>query len=222
MKKLLIFDVDGTTLDTMETITFHINRALAQYGIEPVDISYTGSILGYSSVYLMEKVLEYRGYDYDDEKFKEILDTYHKSYQADVTHLTKPYDGIIEALVDFRKKGYTLVALSNKPDHTLSVLFKAMDLYKYFDYVKGQEDGTPRKPDPYMVNYILDKYSMSKDQAILIGDTEVDYETAKNSGLTFIAVTWGFRTREELKRLDPQYMVDDVFGLRKIIEEGLI
>ncbi|MDO5026760.1 MAG: HAD family hydrolase [Tissierellia bacterium] len=221
MKKLIIFDIDGTTLDTMETITFHINKALEKYGIEPVDTSYTSSILGYSSVYLMEKVLEYRGVEYDQDKFKEILDTYHNSYQSQVTHLTKPYEGIIQALKDLREMGYILVALSNKPEHTLSVLFEEMDLYKYFDFVRGQVDEDPRKPDPYMVNLILDKYSVDKEDAILIGDTEVDYETARNSQMDFIAVSWGFRSKKQLEELNPSHIVDDVKEMMALIKEGL-
>lgn len=221
MKKLLIFDVDGTILDTMETITFHINKAINEYGIEPVDSSYTASILGYSSVFLLEKVLEFRDYKCDKNKFTEILDTYHKSYQDDVTHLTKPYDGIREMLSDLKDKGYLLAALSNKPEHTLSVLFDKIDFNKYFDYSTGQIDDIPKKPDPYMINFLIDKFSLEKEDVCLIGDTEVDFETAKNAGIDFIAVTWGFRTKKQLEDLNPKFIVDDVGELRKLIAEGL-
>lgn len=222
MKKLLIFDVDGTVLDTIETITFHINKAINEFGIESVDSSYTSSVLGYSSVFLMEKVLQYRNYEYDMDTFNEILDLYHKYYQGDVSYLTKPYEGIVEMLTYLRDKGYILTALSNKPDHTLSVLFDKIDFKKYFDFSIGQVDDIPKKPDPYMINYIVDKYSLKKEDICLIGDSEVDFKTAKNADIDFIAVTWGFRTKEQLESLNSKYIVDSVKELREVIEGEFI
>lgn len=201
----------------METITFHINQAIGRYGISPVTSDYTASILGYSSVYLLEKVLEYRGYKCDKKRFNEILDLYHKSYQDDVTYLTKPYDGIIDMLLDLKKRGFILGTLSNKPEHTLSVLFNEIDFNKYFDYTTGQIDAIPKKPDPHMVLQMMDKYSLDKKDVCFIGDTEVDFNTAKNAGIDFIAVTWGFRTRRQIEDLNPKYIVEDIEELKNTI-----
>ena len=218
MKKLIIFDVDGTILDTIETITYHVNKMLKTLDLEAVSSSFTGGILGYSSKYLIEKVLDHKGYSYDEEELERLLDVYHKSYQSEVAYLTKPYSGIVHLLEKLKDEGLFLAALSNKPHHTLSVLFKEIDFNKYFDYVIGQRDDVPKKPSPDMVFEIMDKFDLDKDDLCMIGDTEVDYETAKNAKIEFIAVTWGFRTKDELLELNPEFIADDVTELGALID----
>lgn len=221
MKKFVVFDVDGTLLDTIETITFHVNKTIEKLGLEAVTSDFTAGILGYSSVYLIEKTLEFRGYEYTEEKLDEILDYYHRSYQSKVSYLTKAYEGILDLLVYLKGEGYGLASISNKPDHTLSVLYEEIDFNKYFDFVLGQVDDIAKKPNPDMVYRLMDEFNLEKEDLVFVGDTEVDYETAKNAGVDFIAVTWGFRTKEELAKLKPEYMVDTVSELKDTIKEGL-
>lgn len=220
MKRVIIFDVDGTLLNTIETITYHVNKAIEKYGVEAVDSSFTTGILGYSSRYLIEKVLEYRGFEYTEESLNQILDTYHKSYQSDVAYLTKAYDGITDLLEGLKSDGYLLASISNKPEHTLSVLYKEIDFNKYFDFSLGQMDSIPKKPSPNMVYELMKALDLKKEELVFVGDTEVDYETAKNADIDFIAVTWGFRTKESLVSLNPKYMVDSVKELEDLIRGG--
>lgn len=220
MKRVIIFDVDGTLLNTIETITYHVNKAIEKYGVEAVDSSFTTGILGYSSRYLIEKVLEYRGFEYTEESLNQILDTYHKSYQSDVAYLTKAYDGITDLLEGLKGDGYLLASISNKPEHTLSVLYKEIDFNKYFDFSLGQVDSIPKKPSPNMVYELMKALDLKKEELVFVGDTEVDYETAKNADIDFIAVTWGFRTKESLVSLNPKYMVDSVKELEDLIRGG--
>lgn len=218
MKKLIVFDVDGTLLDTIETITFHINKTLETIGVEKVDSRFTSKVLGYSSRFLMEEVLKSRGYKYENKELDRLLDVYHDFYRADVSYLTRPYDGVIELLEDLKASGYMLAALSNKPDHTLSVLFNEIDFNKYFDYVSGQRDEIAKKPKPDMVYEIRDRLGISLGEMCLVGDTEVDFKTSQNSGIDFIAVSWGFRTKEQLEALAKFRIVDTVEELKEKIK----
>lgn len=218
MKKLIIFDVDGTILDTIETITYHVNKMLKTLDLEAVSSSFTGGILGYSSRYLIEKVLDHKVYPYDEDELERLLDVYHKSYQNEVAYLTKPYSGIVHLLEKLKNEGVLLAALSNKPHHTLSVLFKKIDFNNYFDYVIGQKDEIPKKPNPDMVFEIRDKFGLKNEDLCMVGDTEVDYETAKNAKIEFIAVTWGFRTKDQLLELNPEFIADDITELGALIE----
>lgn len=220
MSKLIIFDVDGTLLNTLDTISYHVNRSFEKLGLEGFSSQEVSAVLGYSSVFLIESLLKKRGFVYDENSLKECVEAYHKNYQAAVGYLTHPYEGIVELLIELRALGYKLVALSNKPDHTLSKLFREIDFDKYFDYTMGQVDELPKKPDPYMVDKIIDKYQIDKKDAILVGDSEVDYQTALNAGLDFVAVSWGFRSREYLQRLNPKYIVDTSEELLNLIKGG--
>lgn len=220
MTKLIIFDVDGTILNTIDTIRYHVNKAFEGLGLEGFTNKEVEEVLGYSSNYLIESLLKKRGVDYDEKLLKKTVDDYHRSYQKEVSRFTKAYEGIVDILIELRENKYDLVALSNKPQHTLSRLFKEIDFEKYFDYYMGQEDDFPKKPDPHMVNKILDRFSVDKKDVILVGDSEVDYMTAENSGVDFIAVTWGFRSKEYLLGLKPKYIVDTREDLLKLLKGG--
>ena len=222
MKKLLIFDVDGTTLDTLDTIVHFVNLTMKDLGLDRFDKEEIVNSIGYSSDYLIKSALDLRGYEYYEEKLKNALDIYHRHYQADVTHLTKPYEGIEDLLVELKQKGYLLGAVSNKPEHTLSIVFKELDFAKYFDYSIGQIDNIPKKPEPNMIYMLKDKFEIDEEDITIIGDTEVDYHTAMNANVEFIAVTWGFRSKDQLLTLNPKHIVDSVDQLRDLIDRQVI
>lgn len=222
MKKLFILDVDGTTLDTIETITYYVNRTLIQAKLEPVTSSEIAQLMGYSSRYLIEHAMALRGFEVTDEKIDEAMDYYHACYQSDVTYMTKAYEGILEMIEEIKAGGHVVVALSNKPDHTLQIIFDKMDLNKDFDFVLGQKDELPKKPDPAMVYDIMERFGIARESTWFIGDTEVDFETAENASVNFIGVSYGFRSKEQMQALNPEYLFDDVASMRDFIIEEVI
>lgn len=222
MRKLLIFDVDGTTLDTLDTIIYFVNLTMVDLGLDIFEKEEIINSIGYSSEYLIKEALNKRNYDYDDEELQRVMGIYHKHYQSDVTYMTKPYDGIVELLENLKSQGYLLAALSNKPEHTLSKVFEALDFAKYFDFSIGQIDNIPKKPEPNMVYMIKEKFGVSLDDICLIGDTEVDYNTAKNASVEFIGVSWGFRTIEELSQLHITHLAHSVKELGELLNSGVI
>lgn len=219
--KLIAFDVDGTLLDTLDTITYHVNDTLVDYGFKEVnDAKYMLSILGYGSRYLIEKSIQYHEKDYDnEEKIEEVLQEYTKRYNANPSYLTKVYPGLEDLVKYLKDKGYLVAAYSNKPDNVLRPLME--DIFKkgLFDHIEGQKDGAPSKPHPQVLNSIIDMFNLDKKKVVYVGDSDVDVETAKNAGVVSLAVSWGFRSRDFLEKLNPDYLVDTAEEAKDIIDK---
>lgn len=219
--KLLAFDVDGTILDTLDSITHHVNETLHENGFYRIDDKeYMRKILGYGSEYLIEKALIFHyNHIYDKNLTKEILEYYSKRYNAEPSYLTKPYQGIPELLKDLKEKGYILVAYSNKPDSVLQQVMADMFEDGLFDHVEGFKDAALAKPNPSVLESILEKFGIAKEEACYIGDSEVDVRTGKNAGLNTIACAWGFRDRDFLEKEEADFLVENVDQLREAIEK---
>ncbi|NLW52290.1 MAG: HAD-IA family hydrolase [Tissierellia bacterium] len=220
-KRLIIFDVDGTLLNTIDTIAFHGNRALRELGFDEMDVSDFMRFVGNSSLALVQRLLEKQGV-YDPKEVKKVMDLYHKYYQKDVTYLTHPYDGILDLVKDLSKRGYIVTAISNKPDHTLRIVIDEMEIADLFDFSQGQMDDIEKKPSAQMVNILLEKFGVRKEDACIIGDSEVDIQTGKNADIKTVAVSWGFRSEEELRSLDPDWLVHEVDELRALFDKEVI
>lgn len=219
--KLLVFDVDGTVLDTLDSIIHHVNESLHENGFYRVDDKeYFREILGYGSRYLIEKALIFPyNHIYDKNLTTEILDHYLERYNNNPSHLTDAFEGMKELLSDLKEEGYILVAYSNKPDSVLQKVIKEVLPENTFDFVTGIKSDMPSKPHPGALEDILKDFNVSKEDAIYIGDSEVDVQTAQNAGVRSIAVTWGFRDREFLEEQKPDYIVDSMDELRETIKK---
>lgn len=217
--KLIAFDVDGTILDTLDSIIHVVNETLYANGFYKVDDKeYIRKALGYGSYYLIEQALIFPyNHFYDKNVTKEVLEDYLKRYMDDDGSLTKPYEGVVNLIKELKDEGYKVIAYSNKPDSVL----KPLMLEKFgnlFDEVLGQVEGQAPKPNPEALLNMLDKIGISKEESIYIGDSDVDVQTAKNANMKMIAVTWGFRDREFLEKLNPEYIVDDTKELKEVID----
>ena len=222
LDKLVIFDIDGTVLNTIETIAFHGNRALKELGFKEMDVDYFRKFIGNSSRYLIEKLLETQGAELSEENIVGVMDLYHKYYQEGVSYLTHEYEGMLDLVRDVRKAGNIACAISNKPDHTLSILFTELDINKEFDFVQGQKDDVKKKPDPFIVDMLVDKYGVKKEDTYIIGDSEVDIMTGKNANVRTIGVLWGFRSKNEIEEKNPDFLVEDIYELRSLLVDEVI
>lgn len=217
--KLIAFDVDGTILDTLDSIIHVVNETLYANGFYKVDDKeYIRKALGYGSYYLIEQALIFPyNHFYDKNVTTEVLQDYLKRYMADDASLTKPYEGVVELIKELKEEGYKVIAYSNKPDSVLKPLMKEK-FGDVFDDVLGQVEGQAPKPNPEILLNMLDRIGISKDDAVYIGDSDVDVETARNAGMKMIAVTWGFRDRDFLEKLNPDYIVDNTKELKEAID----
>lgn len=198
MAKCVIFDLDGTVLDTISTITYYVNKVFLEEGLEPILEEDCKYYAGNGAAKLIERSLASRGIT-DEPTNRRILDIYMRYYEGAPLYLTKPFAGIEEMLADLRCRGYKLAVVSNKP-HAATCTVVRHFFGDAFDEITGALDGVPVKPDPTLPSRVLDSLGIDKGESIFVGDTYVDIETGKNLGSKkVIGVLWGFRKREELE-----------------------
>ena len=207
MTKLIIFDLDGTLLDTIEDLGNACNYALKKCGFPERDMSEYNSLVGRGIYNLFRKALppEADGDEYV-MKMKEFFIPYYDMHKTD---RTRPYKGIPELLEKISDSGIKLAIASNKyQDGTEKLAEKFFREYK-FEAILGQRDGMPIKPDPEIVYEAMQAAGIEdKSDVVYVGDSDVDMITGNNAGVRTIGVTWGFRTKEELLLHSPWKTAD--------------
>lgn len=191
---LVIFDLDGTILNTLEDLRDSLNYALDRMGFPERSLEEVRNFVGNGIRKLIERALPQGG---DDKTVEEMLVLHRDYYQVHCADKTRPYDGISEMLAKLKQRGIQLAVLSNKPDYAVKIL---CDKYfpGIFDKAYGFREGIERKPSPEAVFALLEEFGVPREKAVYVGDSEVDVQTAKNAGLDMMIVEWGFRDREFL------------------------
>ena len=192
--KLLIFDMDGTILDTLEDLEAATNYALKAHGFPERTLEEVRAFVGNGTLLLIERACPSGT---DEHKIRAVYETFTPYYNEHCCECTKPYSGIINAIEEIRSMGIKTAVISNKPDAAVHELCK--DWFpNLFDFEIGARENVPNKPAPNSVNEIIARLSLKKDEVAYIGDSDVDVETALNAGIDCIGAEWGFRGREFL------------------------
>lgn len=197
MVKLCIFDLDGTVLDTLQTIAYYGNLALEKNGIQPIPVREYRYLAGTGAGNLVHKMLQYRCCD-TQPVFEKVFRDYNEAYNADVTCRSAIFPGLREALDAIREAGISLSIVSNKPDFAAKHVVSKLYGDGYFTRVVGQREGVALKPDPGAVIEVMKEQGVSSEECLYFGDTSTDMQTGKNAGIFTVGVLWGFRDREEL------------------------
>lgn len=197
MIKYCIFDLDGTLLNTITTITYYVNSIFKEENITPITEEECKIFIGDGARMLIKRALNSRGI-VDDETIRRVLKNYNDAYDRAPLYLTEPYPGIREVVRELSSRGVILGVVSNKPDATTVQIVK--EYFKdLFSFVRGGRDGVPLKPSPVAPLEMLSLMGGDTRELAFIGDTAVDIETGKNMGAKLsIGVIWGFRDKAEL------------------------
>ncbi len=211
-KRAIIFDLDGTLLDTLEDIAISANFVLASYGKKSIVLDDFRYLVGEGALKLMQNSL-----GVDKNEAQKALVLFEKHYANQYNQNTKLYDGIGKLLTFLKKKDFKMAILSNKPDS-----FTKLCGIKYlrnwdFDAVYGIREGVPRKPDASGAIEILKELHVEPRECLFMGDTKIDMITAKSAGIDSIGVLWGFRDRQELKENGAKYIVQTPMDAVKLI-----
>lgn len=196
MKKIVIFDLDGTLLNTLDDLADSTNYALSKFGYPTRTIEEVRQFVGNGVAKLIERAIPDGK---NNSNFEKCLSIFKENYAQNMYNKTAPYNGIIEMLSNLKSKGIKIAVVSNKFDLAVKELCK-----KYFegfiDFAAGENEaqGINKKPAPDTVLSVLRKFSFSPEDAIYVGDSDVDIMTAKNSKMPCISVTWGFRDEKFL------------------------
>ncbi|MBQ8769407.1 MAG: HAD-IA family hydrolase [Oscillospiraceae bacterium] len=207
----ILFDLDGTLLNTLDDLTDAVNYAMAQFDCPAQTPAQVRSYLGNGAKQLIALSLpEEKRSDVDT-----VLEVYRNYYNAHCQIKTGPYAGIPEALANLSEK-YPIAVVSNKPDSATKPL-----IARYFPgiYALGERSDCPRKPAPDMLKKAMTYIGV--ESCVYVGDSEVDVLTAKNTGVPCVAVSWGFRDRDVLEESDPAFICDDTKDLVEMIEKAV-
>ena len=218
--KAVIFDLDGTLLNTIDTIKYYCDNALTKNGFNPIPTDKYKIMVGNGAKLLVERAMSYTR-EWSAEEFDKVFTAYNEAYDADTLYLTAPYDGIVDMLKSLKKEGYKTAVLSNKPDFATVDVVNTVFGEELFDIVRGAVDGVPLKPDPTAVLGIMKEMEITAEDAIFVGDTKVDIATGKNANLYSVGVLWGFRDEKELTEAGADVIINDASRILGIAKERL-
>ena len=204
--KCAVFDLDGTLLNTIKTINHYLNLTLEKYGLPTVSEEQTKAMVGDGARLLIKRALGERAED--EALYSAVFRDYNAAYDADPYYLTEPYEGIDEMLLALRGQGVTLAVLSNKPNTAVCLAIEHF-FPEAFTAVSGAREGIALKPDPAPLLEMLRELGVSTEETAYIGDSEPDVLLAKNARVAYpVAVTWGFRTKEQLTAAGAEKLID--------------
>ncbi|MBR2455392.1 MAG: HAD family hydrolase [Clostridia bacterium] len=213
MINTIVFDLDGTLLNTLEDLKDSVNFALERQGYPLRDLGEIRSFVGNGIRLLMERAVpENTPAETFEICFKDFCD-YYKIHMEDKT---APYDGINDMLTNIKKAGFKTAIVTNKADFAAQDLCKRM-FGENIDFVVGSSDDRPNKPAPDGVFYALEKLNSKIENTVFVGDADTDILTAKNANLPSIGVLWGFRDREVIEEAGAEYIVESVNDLEKLL-----
>lgn len=209
----IVFDLDGTLLNTLEDLQDSVNYALCKAGMAERSLEEIRCFVGNG----VRRLLELAVPDGEENpRFEEIFATFREHYSAHCNDKTGPYPHIMELLKVLYEKGYKMAIVSNKFHDAVQEL-KELYFGQYVTVAMGQKDGIAKKPAPDMVFEALKELDSSVETSVYVGDSEVDIATAANAGMDCIVVAWGFRTREEQKRAGGKVFADSPLDILTLI-----
>lgn len=214
MKNTIIWDMDGTILNTLDDLKDSVNYTMQKFGFAVFNHQEIKAMLGNGLKLLIEQALPGGR---NNPKFDDCLRVFKEYYNLHMNDKTRPYPQIAEVMEMLQKKGYKQAIVSNKIDAAVKKL--ADDYYPFVNLALGERERMRRKPDPDMVELALNELGASKNEAVYIGDSEVDLATAKNSGLDCISVLWGFRDKEDLLACGAKYLVEKPMQILDVLQQ---
>lgn len=212
-KKGLIFDLDGTLLNSLVDIADAVNQVLQQYHFETHEFDAYKNFIGNGIEVLARKALPQ---NINEKEFQVLFAEIKASYKVRQNTKTAAYDGIIAMLEDAQAKGIRLAILSNKPHEFVPPTIERYFPGIKFEYTFGSREGVEKKPNADAVFELLDNMGLNREDCFFVGDTSTDIMTAKNANMESIGVLWGFRNREELEKSGANFVIShpkEILGL---------
>ena len=214
VKPFLIFDLDGTLVDSLRGIADTLNRTLDAHGLPGHSDANVRSFVGKGLRNLVTRAAPQGA---DPALIDSLLSLYRKDYDLTWKQGTTPYPGIPAMLDELRRDGFTMAVLSNKLHEFTVTMVRGMFPNIHFAQILGQRDGMPHKPDPAGALQLAEAMDASAENCIVIGDSTMDIETAANAGMRSIAVSWGYHDRRRLEAANPNDIIDDPTELRPLL-----
>lgn len=209
----VIFDLDGTLLNTLQDIADGVNYALRSFGYPERTVDEIRRFVGNGAVKLLERALPET---VDEEKFARFYKTYDAYYTSHSRVKTAPYKGVPELLQTLRAAGIRTAVFSNKQDNAVRPLC-AYYFADRLDYATGPTEDVPKKPDPRGLHFIAEVLHTKPERVLYVGDSETDVQTGLSAGIDTVSVLWGFRDKETLEKAGASRFAQDVQALKNYI-----
>ena len=216
-KPALIFDLDGTLIDSREDLTAAVNGMLTDAGAEPVSLEEVVKFIGDGSRKLAERALKSVGLlrNGDESNFDRYFENFMVHYGKNLSNKTTIYPGVVAFLK--KHADLPMAVVTNKPSRWTEPVLEAYDLLKYFRFVAGGDAYRQKKPDPYPLQKAMESMGASPDHTFMIGDGDTDIKAGQAAGVTTVAVLFGYRSPELLQELHPDYTISHFSDLEDII-----
>lgn len=205
---LIIFDLDGTLIDSKRDIAASVHHTMKALGLAPIPEETIYSFVGNGVAPLIQKTVSV------SHSFGDALEIFKAHYDRHLLDTTRPFPGIPEILDHFAKK--TMVVVTNKSQGYSEKILKGLKIDRYFRGIFGGDTSFPKKPEPDVIHHILKTFGAAPGKSVIVGDSRVDLETGHNAGIITCGVTWGFRPREELEEIGCDYLIERPEELRRL------
>lgn len=215
MKKAVIFDLDGTLINSLTDIALCANKVLEEFNLPTHEIEDYKKFVGGGALFLMKNCSPK---ETSDDKILKLFERFKEIYDTAIYSNTKPYKGVYELLDELKKQEIKVGILSNKPhEFTLKYVNKFFSKYDLKE-VHGQKENIPKKPDPIAAQLIVDAFEMKNEDIFFIGDSDVDMQTATNARMIAVGVSWGFRGVDELIDNGARHIVQTPIDILKLFK----
>ena len=204
--KAVLFDLDGTLIDSKRDIAASANATRQHYGFAPLPEDVVGTFVGYGIMALLSKAVETE----DNTRLKEAHQIFKDHYRTHCVDFTRPYPGTFELLDLLKEKRVKMAVISNKPQEFTDLILKKLDLSDYFELAFGPEATVNKKPHPEPLLTALERMGAKPSEGVMIGDSPVDIEAARAAKMLVGVITHGYVSKEVLNASDPDWLVDSL------------
>ena len=215
MSHAVFFDLDGTLVDSAADLAAATNATLRGLGLPERPVEEIRSFIGEGSRNLVERSVAPR-LDLADA----ALSSWSDHYRRLLLEQTRPYSGIVELLQRLNARQWVLAVHTNKPSEMAREILRGLKMESPFSYVLGSDDGPARKPSPEGTRFLLERLRLRESEIVYVGDSRIDGETARASGVPFIGVGWGFRPRQEMLDAGAMAVAGDAAELEALLLSG--
>lgn len=217
-KELIIFDLDGTLIDSMPDLASAINKMLLHYNLGPLQLEQVISYVGNGAKNLVVKSLELamKGREVPEQMLQEAFDIYLLAYKEAFCDKTDVYPDVTETLNYLNNKGYLLAICTNKPLFFIEPILEKLSIKQYFKYWIGEDSLSAKKPDAAPLLHIITELESTLEKSIMVGDSKNDILAAKNAGIESIGVSYGYNYNEPISKYNPTALVNNFLTLKEL------
>lgn len=220
MIKACIFDLDGTIINTLESLTYAVNESLRELGFPDTDVEHVRSFIGHGGRNLIRAAISMYS-EPDEAAIDNAYRTYKRIFSEFCTYRIAAYEGVPETLDEIKSRGIKLAVISNKSQEGVDACIHKVYGDELFDIIWGERPGIPLKPDPAGIISLAGELGVKTGECLYIGDGETDMQGGRAAGCITVGVTWGFRPRTVLEENHPDYIIDSMDELMPIVSQDI-